>query len=306
MEWINSLSVSKLIETKQDFILSKALPMPFSSVCLVSAKGGTGKTNLSLYLASEYVNDHFGNVALWLTEDDEGNVKHRFNTMIECGIVRDFDEDRVHIITSEPIHFIKNKAGDAIFNDEKFRDLKAYCALNDIRFLVIDPLLAFYGANENDNSQARTFMQPFINWCKEIDINILFIHHSSKGEVTNTRGAGAFIDACRCAYTVSMPLMEVDKKIVEDKYLSAKGHRIIECVKDNRGAIRIIFKTYGDNPFTIKLIPPLSNDNLEIIKSHQGMDFKSFVKNEKQHKCEKIKVEVTEYESDTIDFPDNF
>ena len=95
---IESKIVKDMIVTKQDFILIDFLPIPKNTICMISAKGGMGKTNLSLIISSEYVREHSGNVALWLTEDEEGNVKHRINTLVENKIMLPFDDTRIRYI----------------------------------------------------------------------------------------------------------------------------------------------------------------------------------------------------------------
>lgn len=265
-------SVKKLttIEVKtQEFILSNFMPFPKNTIGLVSSKGGLGKTNLSLKLASEFINNHTGNVGLWLTEDEAGNIKYRFDSLLRSGIVEPFNENRALLFEQDPIHFGKVQNREFVIDNEAINNLKMFCIEQDIRFLVIDPLLAFYGGQENDNSQARMFMQPFINWCKEIDINITFIHHASKGENSTTRGAGAFMDAVRCAYNLSVPLTKVKNHLVVDEFKTAQGYRVIECVKDNRGAIAKIHKLHGSNPFEIKIIPKLDEESLKRIEEKQ-------------------------------------
>ena len=286
-------NLSEAVETFQTFILEDSIPMPEGTVCMISAKGGTGKTNLSLLIASEFIKNHQGMVALWLTEDDEGNVKHRINTLLKHEIIESFNQERVELIVDNPIHFAKTKGNEFISDIDSFDSFKAFCCISDIRLLILDPLLAFFGGNENDNAQARTFMQPFINWCKEVNITIILIHHSSKGE-TNTRGAGAFSDAVRCAYTISMPIKEENKHIVEDEYKSAQGIRTIKCTKDNRGVMELIYKKYGENPFNFVLAPSLDNIFLEKIK---GIVTDKLIANIKTTK-KKIECEIIEYKEE--------
>ena len=290
-----SKKLSKTVETVQKFILDDCFPIPINTTCMISAKGGVGKTNLSLFIASKYINRHDGNVALWLTEDEEGNIRHRVNKLLEHNIIDEFNEHRTELIINNPLHLVKTINKEFVADEDVFNSLKLFCIEKDIRLLVIDPLLAFYGGNENDNSQARVFMQPFINWCKELDITIILIHHSSKGE-NNTRGAGAFIDAVRSAYTISMPLCEEGKMIVEDKEKIAQGFRVITCTKDNRGVIPLIYKHYNNNPFEMRLIPPI--DILHIPKSN--INFDSIIQNAKARAL--IAFEETIFKSDDNSF----
>ena len=144
---IEFLDLADATETKQEFILNKTLPFPKNTLGMISAKGGCGKTSLSLILSSEYVNNHIGNVALWLTEDDNGNVKHRINLLLENKVIKDFNQNRVKLIDSPPVHFSKNKDREFINDEESFNSLRLFCLENDIRLLIIDPLLAFFGLN---------------------------------------------------------------------------------------------------------------------------------------------------------------
>lgn len=114
----------------------------------------------------------------------------------------------------------------------RFEQLKV--ELKDYDLIVLDPLLAFYGADENDNSQARIFMQPFMNWCKETNKSVVFLHHSNKGDNSSTRGAGAFVDASRVCYEVNK-IYQKDKKSLD---LNSLHLRDIKLSKDNYGAIK--------------------------------------------------------------------
>lgn len=262
---IVSQTMQESIEVEQKFILDHFMPFPENTLCMVSAKGGIGKTNLSIKLSAEYVEYHQGNVALWLTEDDAGNVKNRSETLKSFDIIVPYDEDRVLLITSDPIHFAKTNKGDFEFDNEKLYELQEWCCINDIRLLVIDPLLAFFSGNENDNSQARIFMQPFINWCKEVDITIIIIHHASKTD-GNTRGAGAFVDAVRCCYNISIPMRETKSekgiRIEEDEDKKKMGIRLVTCTKDNRGATPYLYKLYENDYFETTIIPKLNISKL--------------------------------------------
>ena len=110
--------------------------------------------------------------------------------------------------------------------------------LRPYEFIVFDPLLAFYGADENDNSQARLFMQPFMNWCKEMNKSIVFLHHSNKpvgsDNLSRTRGAGAFVDAARVCYEMNK-IYKKDNKTLD---LDCLHLRDIKLSKDNYGAIK--------------------------------------------------------------------
>jgi predicted NACHT family NTPase len=105
----NSKKLSQTIETIQEFILEDSFPIPINTTCMISAKGGVGKTNLSLFIASEYTNKHNGTVCLWLTEDEYGNSRHRVNKLLEHDIIKPFQVPTVELITFDLVYaFVTN------------------------------------------------------------------------------------------------------------------------------------------------------------------------------------------------------
>ena len=106
--------------------------------------------------------------------------------------------------------------------------------------IVFDPLLAFYGGDENDNSQARVFMQPFMNWASKDNKAIVFLHHSSKSmnqtQFNRVRGASAFVDACRVSYEMNK-IYKKDNQTLDDDQLHLREFKLS---KDNYGAIRYL------------------------------------------------------------------
>jgi RecA-family ATPase len=80
-------------------------------------------------------------------------------------------------------------------------------------FLVLDPLLSFFGSNENDNSSARLFLNALSRLVRGTKKSILLIHHTGKSKADNEddpykilevlknqiRGASAFVDGVRTA-----------------------------------------------------------------------------------------------------------
>ena len=80
---MNIVSLKDITAKGANFILSKYLPIPENAVTLLSALGGTGKTRLSLIMASKFISETKGdyNVSLWLTEDYQGQVREIFDNM---------------------------------------------------------------------------------------------------------------------------------------------------------------------------------------------------------------------------------
>jgi replicative DNA helicase len=127
---------------------------------------------------------------------------------------------------SPPFFVINKKNNSTLTTNPLFYSLKQ--RLKKYKLVILDPFLGFYGGDENNNSDAKFFMNHFQIWAKEEDKVIIFLTHSTKKE-KKTRGAGALTDACRLVYEVEL--------IDENKSLS---ERQIRVSKDNYGVIKIL------------------------------------------------------------------
>lgn len=256
MMLFKSLEVVKLVDVKREyaqFILKDIMPIPTQTVNMLSSAGGMGKTFVSIRLANEFVKETGSRVLCWFSEDGDAEVGLRYDAMIKSGMISQDCQDKILLVKTEPIQFAVKEKGIFVANYHALDELKKDCIVNDIKFLIVDPLLAFYGGDENDNSQARIFMQPFIEWTKQYDITILFIHHSSKSG-GGTRGAGAFRDAVRTLY--EMRYIE-DKKGNTDYEKKDYGMRELSLVKDNRNAYYWFNKKYGGGVAEVQILPNL-------------------------------------------------
>ena len=231
---INKNCILDVVEKEPEFYLKNWLPIPLGTITIISAQGGTGKTCSVVQVALRFILENPNKkVFLWLSEDLESIVKHRMNSV--CSDILDTKLDdrfkNIHTTDTSPQPFLERDKG-VYKMSYRFEQLKA--ELKDYDLIVLDPLLAFYGADENDNSQARIFMQPFMNWCKETNKSVVFLHHSNKGDNSSTRGAGAFVDASRVCYEVNK-VYQKDKKSLD---LNSLHLRDIKLSKDNYGAIK--------------------------------------------------------------------
>ena len=214
---------------KPEFYLEDFLPIPKSAITMISASGGSGKTFLSIQIAIRMIKENPKHkVLLWLSEDDKGIVKHRADEILNKVLGSDFCLDNIDIIDDMPQHL----------NDA---NIKAYKELFvPYNLVVIDPLIAFYGGNENDNSQARYFMNLLNKAARDNLQSILVVHHSTKptkDQESRARGASAFIDAIRLSYELEN---------VEDNICNKN----INVRKDNYGVKQII----GDTK-VVKVLP---------------------------------------------------
>jgi replicative DNA helicase len=239
---INKKSILDVVEKEPEFYLINWLPIPLGTITIISALGGTGKTWLVVQLALRFILENPNKkVFLWLSEDLEAIVKHRMHLICESILSTSLDDrfKNIHTTDTSPQALLERDKG-VYKMSYRFEQIKA--ELQEYDLIVFDPLLAFYGADENDNSQARLFMQPFMNWCKETNKSIIFLHHSSKatGNDSNgkTRGAGAFVDASRVCYELDK-VYNNDRKTID---LESLHLRDIKLSKDNYGVIKHLKK----------------------------------------------------------------
>ena len=237
---------SKVENKDIEFILKDYLPIPKKAVTLLSAKGGAGKSWLVLQLALKYINQTGNKVFAWLSEDPDFATKKRAEKILNEILINHNDTKYLDInhpiynnfcyLGSEtrPFHLIeydyKNKKINPLFYKLKH-------TLKDFEFIILDPLIAFFGGDENNNSQAREFMNLLTEWADKEDKAILVVHHNNKSTTGGIRGASAFVDAVRLQYEL---LTNNDKK--DKQELLPAGFRKIKIQKDNWGVERILGK----------------------------------------------------------------
>lgn len=221
------------IEDKEvDFICQGWLPIPIRTVSLITAPGGTGKSWFVLQLAIRAIKE--GKIKksfLWLSEDPKEVSKNRFNKVFDK-VLKEEDTNiktKIDISDSPTIQFL--------YDDQRKVEVSPLLVhfkakLQEYDLIVLDPLIAFYGTDENNNSSARRFMQLFTEWANKENKTIVFIHHSTKNS-TQSRGASAFVDAVRTVY-------ELDKIRDSDGKEKDSNKRIIKLTKDNYGVGNIL------------------------------------------------------------------
>ena len=212
---------------KTEFILKEWLPIPRGTVTIIAAPGGTGKSWTAMQLSIRHAHATDKKCAVWLSEDPLFESKSRAAAICKDILKTTKSLKNIRLVTRSPIQLIQNKQ----FSHANFYKFKKNFKEYDL--IILDPLLAFYGSEENDNSQARMFMQPFMDWARETNKCIIFLHHSKKGGdgsmKSNARGAGAFVDASRTVYEIN--------KIEESQ---ESNMREIVLTKDNYGAIKFL------------------------------------------------------------------
>ncbi len=210
-----------LIEVEQrkpEFYLKDFLPIPKSALTMLSAPGGSGKSFLSIQLAIRLAQNENCKILLWLSEDPSGVTKHRaeeiLNKIPDVGNhLRNID-----IVDDMPQHLTHQ-------NYMEYKEL--FIPYN---LIVLDPLIAFYGGEENSNTQARYFMNMLNRIARDNMQSFVIVHHSTKAnkdQESKSRGAGAFIDTVRLGYEI---------KTIQENTLE----REIIITKDNFGVRQII------------------------------------------------------------------
>jgi replicative DNA helicase len=220
-------------EEEADFILKEWLPIPTKTVSLITAPGGSGKTWTVLQIAVRYcMEDKNKKVFLWLSEDPLSLSKARLNKICTKVLKTSLNDFKIHLAddsTPQLLNLIHNK----ITVDPIWHDLKK--VFDNYDLIILDPLIAFFGGDENNNGHARFFMQLFTEYASKHNKTIIFIHHSTKN-TTGSRGAGAFVDAVRIHYELDK-IMKNDSKDEDD----SKSHmRSIRLAKDNYNAASIL------------------------------------------------------------------
>lgn len=221
------------IEEKEvEFILREWLPIPKNTVSLLTAPGGSGKTWAVLQIAARYsISNKSSKTFLWLSEDPKYLSKSRLNKILTGILETSATNINIDIADDATPHLL-NIIGNKVTTDPIWHDLKKVFEPYDL--IILDPLIAFFGGDENNNGHARFFMQLFTEYAGKTGKTIIFIHHSTKG-TAGSRGAGAIVDAARLHY-------EIDRVRNKDKEIDdTKTHmRLIRIAKDNYNASAIL------------------------------------------------------------------
>lgn len=210
---INLINLNSIQSTKPTFLLENILPIQEREINLFSSAGGGGKSWVLLKTLSLLNTVEKKKVFGWFSEDEAGVTKHRLEILKNAD--KEIAEAEIIVTDSRARHFIEYDRNRNLIVTDFFIKFKEQ--MKDFDIICLDPLIAFYGGDENDNVQARYFTDLLNEWCKKENKTILMIHHHSKGESGAVRGASAFIDAVRIHY-------EVQKKEnnESDRYLALK------------------------------------------------------------------------------------
>ena len=179
-----------------------------------------------------------------------------FNQLANDGLIEARTMANMLLILDEPPQLAKREKGLFKANYEEINKIGDSLVEQNVKLAVFDPLLAFYGGNENDNSEARVFIQSFATWANKAEITTVIIHHASKDG--GSRGATAFHDGVRARYELDVP-KDKDGNTIKD--LMSKGFRVAKLKKDNWGIRKHLWRlTDGLDEITLKVAPTMKND----------------------------------------------
>jgi replicative DNA helicase len=234
---------------------------PLGETSLLIAQGGTGKSyfllGLMVALATGTPYGEFKpkkrNKVLGLFGEDSKVVLHTRTRNIIKALGLDKDLYRLNDLNKNfnalsVINMRLVEYGDhqnPIFT-ENFSLLRDFLAKEKAKgepvdVLILDPLIRFYGLNENDNQHAAFFVDTVLGALqKEFNLSIIIAHHvpksASKGftaltisdiEQISPRGASAFLDNCRYA----LAMMKVSQKEAKKYGIQEQDYKKFVAIK---------------------------------------------------------------------------
>lgn len=82
------------------------------------------------------------------------------------------------------------------------RRLRALCEHESAELLIIDPLAAAFGSNENSRSLVRAFVADWDSWARRVGCAVMLIAHPSKNTVDFFSGSTDWFSAVRSVWTL--------------------------------------------------------------------------------------------------------
>ncbi len=250
---IDIRTFDSIVAKEAEFVCKNWLPFPKRAVSLVTAGGGVGKSFLLLQAAMKMIEDDKLKVFMWLSEDPIELSKFRFEMIANKVLHKPLDlyNDSLHIAgsDSETLLFLQEDRNKVSVNGVfyQFKNM-----LSEYDVIILDPLIAFFGGDENNNTHARQFINLFTRWATVEGKTIIFIHHGSKN-TSQSRGASAFVDAVRLVYQLEV-IKNSEGNQVEDHM------RSVILAKDNNGAKKYL----GGYQVKRKVFPEVMKQKLEI------------------------------------------
>jgi len=191
------------------FYLRAKLPIQKNEITLITGKGGTGKSYVSIWLAATLAKEEKLRVFAYLSEDTLGNTKNRLDIIRGANpFLKDADFEYWGKEV-RPSPFLK-KTSEGFMPSRFWYHFTSHLKNYDI--IILDPLIAFIAEDENSNVEARALFNLLNEWCDKDDKTIIIIHHHNKDD--KIRGASAFVDAIRLHF-----ILEKRKEVPQSRFL---------------------------------------------------------------------------------------
>ncbi|HEU5340157.1 AAA family ATPase [Edaphobacter sp.] len=147
---------------------------------LIGGQPGTGKTTIALDLAATVTTGgrwpdgtraQRGSVVIWSGEDDPSD------TLAPRLLAAGADMSRVHIVTGV-------REGGDIYPFDPAHDTESLCralaGIEDLRLIVVDPLVSAVAGDSHKNAEVRRGLQPLVDLAQATRCALLGITHFSK------------------------------------------------------------------------------------------------------------------------------
>ena len=192
----------------------------------VPSPAGTGKTTFAMQLAIAFALDQplgpwtprpGGGGKVWVLngEEPKEELDRRFMAAsIEAGIDPSAVDGRVFYNSAfagqEPINLVNyDRGSDRCVTTPAVDRIKATIRANNIKLLILDPLIEFHSVKETDTEQFQAVGAALRSIAMETGCSLLVFHHTPKsassenaGDMTVMRGSGSMLGVVRFVVTI--------------------------------------------------------------------------------------------------------
>lgn len=248
--------LSEIKALKIEVVNKGYIPFMTGRFNLLAGAGGTGKSLIALKSAIIYLRDNPNKKAfLWFSEDPKIEIEKRVKAICDelISVEPIWVLERMVFVTLETddrIPLVQKNSGGIEKNSDYIAGIIEYILLNDIGFVVLDPLKRFHLLDENSNSEMPMLTKGVFEYISaKTNALILVLHHSSKS-VHGVRGAGSIADDAGMAWIIAK--VTVKDNITEQSTVKEgfENRVSITFQKDNYGITKgmNIMDKYGTIP----------------------------------------------------------
>ncbi len=288
---------------------------------LITAPGGTGKTNLIIALAfavvtgkTDYLGENYkvekrGPIIICNGEDPIEEMALRIEALrLKMGIAQEALQD-IYILSGQDNDFIlaSFERGQVVERRDTIDRLKAFLVEIKAVAAVFDPLVNLHLVPENDNSAMIQITNIFRSFAK-LGVAVFIVHHTNKAALnihsdtdnqSHARGAYAITGAVRFAFVLTT-MREDDAKAMGINVEERKKYFKMENVKSNlsmSAAKADWFITSGQN------LP--SGESVGVSIYHKLSEVSEKLRGEKElENTQRLHVMITEYfPKDSLQWP---